>query len=458
MEYEYDDNNRLLRENKFTGSNNNFCNTTRYNYDNNGNMLYKASGNVTANTTQMGEFAITTSTGYKYERNVYDSFNRLTSTYNTYTGKSASYTYYPNDLRQSKTVDNTTTEFFWDGDNIALETDSSHNLKNIYTYGVNRIMSENASDTKQYYMYDPHGDVQGLVNASGTLTKTYEYDAFGNEINKSATDTNPFRYCGEYYDTETDNIYLRHRYYSPSLGRFTTEDPIRDGGNWYGYVEGNPMKFTDMLGLAKRYIFYTDDTSNETDLVTPVQQAIIIAGKIGINYPNDTVEIIHVTSSKDFVDKYNALPEEDVVFLEVICHGIVEYENKSRIDYGVGSLSFEDGSQFYSDDDTIYGEECYNMSDIYSKNITEIYFSACNSANPDLKTNIAQAFYDKNPETQKVSGWDGGVAFVKCFPFGDYDYEDKKTKSSHNPTFDHFANENKTGIFKRIRKGLVVIE
>ena len=125
MEYEYDDNNRLLRENKFTGSNNNFCNTTRYNYDNNGNMLYKASGNVTANTTQMGEFAITTSTGYKYERNVYDSFNRLTSTYNTYTGKSASYTYYPNDLRQSKTVDNTTTEFFWDGDNIALETDST---------------------------------------------------------------------------------------------------------------------------------------------------------------------------------------------------------------------------------------------------------------------------------------------------------------------------------------------
>ena len=33
-----------------------------------------------------------------------------------------------------------------------------------------------------------------------------------------------FRYCGEYYDSEIEQIYLRARYYDPSLGRFTQQD------------------------------------------------------------------------------------------------------------------------------------------------------------------------------------------------------------------------------------------
>ena len=40
-------------------------------------------------------------------------------------------------------------------------------------------------------------------------------------------DPNPFRFCGEYYDRETNTIYLRARFYNPKLGRFTTEDPYK---------------------------------------------------------------------------------------------------------------------------------------------------------------------------------------------------------------------------------------
>ena len=46
------------------------------------------------------------------------------------------------------------------------------------------------------------GDVVNLTDETGAVAKSYTYDAFGVEKNID-DDTNAFRYCGEYYDTET---------------------------------------------------------------------------------------------------------------------------------------------------------------------------------------------------------------------------------------------------------------
>ena len=35
------------------------------------------------------------------------------------------------------------------------------------------------------------------------------------------------------------------------LGRFTTEDPVRSGENWYSYCGGNPVMFLDPMGLER---------------------------------------------------------------------------------------------------------------------------------------------------------------------------------------------------------------
>ena len=76
------------------------------------------------------------------------------------------------------------------------------------------------------------------------------YDAYGNKIEKSGTTNDtPFGYCGEYFDKESGLIYLRNRYYDSESGRFITEDPIRDGVNWYVYCSGNPVLFVDSTGL-----------------------------------------------------------------------------------------------------------------------------------------------------------------------------------------------------------------
>ena len=107
------------------------------------------------------------------------------------------------------------------------------------------------------YVKNALGDVVGTydVMSGVTLYREYCYDAYGNPVEEyDFTDTtppseNPFRYRGEYYDAETGLYYLRNRYYDPKAGRFITEDPIRDGTNWYTYCNGNPVMFVDPMGF-----------------------------------------------------------------------------------------------------------------------------------------------------------------------------------------------------------------
>ena len=85
------------------------------------------------------------------------------------------------------------------------------------------------------------------------------------------------RYCGEYHDAETGFIYLRARYYDPTIGRFASEDPhwnldnmiygdpeesetldvapkvpsyiaIAQSTNLYPYCANNPVSFVDSDG------------------------------------------------------------------------------------------------------------------------------------------------------------------------------------------------------------------
>lgn len=94
-----------------------------------------------------------------------------------------------------------------------------------------------------------HGDVVGLT-ANGEVKADYTYSAYGELIADGSNGIiNPIRYAGEYTDEESGLIYLRARYYDPGLGRFISEDPIRDGMNWYAYCGNNPIAFIDPNGL-----------------------------------------------------------------------------------------------------------------------------------------------------------------------------------------------------------------
>jgi len=115
------------------------------------------------------------------------------------------------------------------------------------------------------YHFDGLGSAIALTDEDGTTTDTYSYDAWGNLTSHTDPDTedgiglttdNPYQYVGKYgyythWQEPTLNLLqLGVRYYDPSVGRFTQQDPIQDGWNWYGYVGENPVTNVDPTGLA----------------------------------------------------------------------------------------------------------------------------------------------------------------------------------------------------------------
>ncbi|GEM_PF-6094867 len=86
------------------------------------------------------------------------------------------------------------------------------------------------------------------------LTDSYNYTPYGKLSNHDGTSENGFLFTGEQLDSETDNYYLRARYYNPDSTRFLTRDSY-DGvasnpvtQNHYLYAGGNPVMYVDPSG------------------------------------------------------------------------------------------------------------------------------------------------------------------------------------------------------------------
>jgi len=102
--------------------------------------------------------------------------------------------------------------------------------------------------------YNDHlGTPQAMTDASGSLVWQADYKPFGEANVPTETLLNNLRFPGQYYDAESGLHYNYFRDYDPTTGRYVQSDPIGLGGgiNTFAYVGGNPMRFSDPLGLAK---------------------------------------------------------------------------------------------------------------------------------------------------------------------------------------------------------------
>lgn len=147
------------------------------------------------------------------------------------------------------------------GDNNALEfvyDDGNQPFAVIYKHGQTTEL--------YYYVLNAQGDVSAILDSSGRLAASYDYDAWGNctvydSSAKVLTDPtsianlNPLRYRGYYYDAETGFYYLQSRYYDPAICRFINADTFATtdangflSANMFAYCENNPIMRVDADG------------------------------------------------------------------------------------------------------------------------------------------------------------------------------------------------------------------
>lgn len=83
------------------------------------------------------------------------------------------------------------------------------------------------------------------------MARSGYFECFGSPIHVQGSVQQPWRFSGQYHDEETGLHYNRARYYSPSLGRYISRDPLEfaAGLNFYVYADNDPVDGVDTLGL-----------------------------------------------------------------------------------------------------------------------------------------------------------------------------------------------------------------
>ncbi len=162
----------------------------------------------------------------------------------------AGYIYAPDSLRVSKTVGSTTTVFAWDDTTGVPELIQDGD--NYYLYVPGGIPIERAGvDPTRWLHTDATGSVFAITDATGTLTGSCAYDAWGNRIGQNG-DQVGLGWQSQYQDPETGLYYLRMRYYDPATAQFTTPDPLDAlTAERYGYAGNDPINRSDPMGLKQ---------------------------------------------------------------------------------------------------------------------------------------------------------------------------------------------------------------
>jgi len=146
------------------------------------------------------------------------------------------------------------------------------------------------------------------------------------------SDSNPFRYCGEYFDKETKTYYLRARYYDPAIGRFTQQDTHWSPANSiYG---DNPRKINerqDALGLS-------------TCTYAPEITAIMQSGNLYVYCVNNPVQYVDETGEYATSGQIHNWVVDDIVdeykYIDMTTNFWIYYPpgNPYKKKYGIADL------------------------------------------------------------------------------------------------------------------------
>jgi RHS repeat-associated protein len=161
--------------------------------------------------------------------------------------------------RVAKTVSGVTTKFLVDTNNPTgyaqvVEEIVNGVVNRVYVYGHMRVSQQQVISSNwvaSFYGYDGHGSVRYLTDATGVISDSFTYDAFGVLINRTGTTPNDYLYAGEQFDSSLGFYYNRARYLNTTTGRFWTID------KYEGDLQSPPS--------LHKYLYASNDPVNKVD-------------------------------------------------------------------------------------------------------------------------------------------------------------------------------------------------
>ena len=238
--------------------------TERYQYNRKNQLVRRAAGGEAWDYTYDLQGNLLREAGPKVERQyLYDTENRQIRVLSG--GKEIQENRYDGEgMRAGLTVNGRESTFLYEAGNLYAESDEAG-------AEISRYIRGNGLAGLEYRgkLYGVHRDEQlstgWVAGEAGVPESAYEYDAFGMLLGGHGNIPNRLLYGGQQYDAETEQYYLRARYYNPVIGRFMQEDTYRgDGLNLYAYCANNPVMYYDPSGK--------DDCKINPDAEENVQQ------------------------------------------------------------------------------------------------------------------------------------------------------------------------------------------
>ena len=142
---------------------------------------------------------------------------------------------------------------------------------------------------RYYYLKDHLGSIRVVVDETGNIVSSDDYDPWGMILNGRSTDGSylnaKYKFTSKERDVETGYDYFGTRYYDGRIGRWLQVDPLAEkyfGWSPYNYVQNNPLISFDPDGRYKVHYqgrFFSRVSSSTTSMIAAMDISLSSAFK-----------------------------------------------------------------------------------------------------------------------------------------------------------------------------------
>ena len=193
----------------------------------------------------------------------------------------AAFTYDGAGRRSVASIAGVTKSYIYDREDIVEERTGGSVLRHVHGRGIDEPLASVSAGSVTYYLADHLGSVVQTTDASGGITLTRRYDAYGKLLEGAGI--GGYAFTGREWDAGIDLYFYRSRFYEPTTSTFLSRDPVQHAGsNPYSYVEARPVTFIDPAGLW----------------LTPFHDMLIGAGLFGTGLTLEEIRLVKTAAAE----------------------------------------------------------------------------------------------------------------------------------------------------------------